>query len=62
VVRRSRLTIFCAFWLLPMVRLVGVGASGPDGAMAYLSVLTSRHYLTALSTLVLSAVVTLPRW
>jgi putative spermidine/putrescine transport system permease protein len=27
--------------------------------MAYLSVLTSRHYLTALSTLVLSAVVTL---
>lgn len=54
------LTLFCAFWLLPMARLIGVGASGPDGAMAYLSVLTNRHYFASLlSTLALSAVVTL---
>ncbi len=54
------LTLFCAFWLLPMVRLVGVGASGPQGAMAYLAVLTNRHYAASLfSTLALSAVVTL---
>ena len=53
-------TLFCAFWLLPMVRLVGVGASGPQGAMAYLAVLTNRHYAASLfSTLALSAVVTL---
>ena len=32
------MTLFAAFWLLPMLRLVGVGASGPTGAMAYLAV------------------------
>lgn len=54
------MTIFIAFWLLPMARLVGVGASGPDGAMAYLSVITNYHYFVSLlSTLALSAVVTL---
>lgn len=54
------MVIFCAFWLLPMVRLLGVGASGPQGAMAYLAVLTNHHYLVSLvSTLVLSAAVTL---
>ncbi|MCA1325333.1 ABC transporter permease [Herbaspirillum sp. alder98] len=51
--------LFCAFWLLPMVRLVGVGASGPSGAMAYLAILTNRHYFASLvSTLSLSAAVT----
>lgn len=50
---------FCAFWLLPMVRLLGVGASGPEGAMAYLAVLTNRHYFASLvSTLALAAAVT----
>ena len=54
------LTLFAAFWLLPMVRLVGVGASGPDGAMAYLAVLTNRHYFWSLiATLMLSISVTL---
>jgi putative spermidine/putrescine transport system permease protein len=54
------MTMFAAFWLLPMLRLVGVGASGSSGAMAYLAVLTNHHYLVSLlSTLLLSAVVTL---
>src|SRR5450830_88018 len=53
------MTLFAAFWLLPMLRLVGVGASGPTGAMAYLAVVTNRHYLSSLvSTLLLSGVVT----
>ena len=53
------MTLFAAFWLLPMLRLVGVGASGPRGAMAYLAVLTNHHYLASLlSTLLLSALVT----
>jgi putative spermidine/putrescine transport system permease protein len=53
------MTLFAAFWLLPMLRLVGVGASGPTGAMAYLAVLTNRHYLWSLvSTLLLSGAVT----
>ena len=54
------MTLFAAFWLLPMLRLVGVGASGPSGAMAYLAVLSNRHYLDSLvSTLLLSLTVTL---
>jgi putative spermidine/putrescine transport system permease protein len=54
------LTLFLAFWLLPMLRLVEVGASGPGGAAAYLAVLTNRHYFMSLvSTLLLSAAVTL---
>ncbi|WP_034295330.1 iron ABC transporter permease [Herbaspirillum sp. RV1423] len=53
------MTLFAAFWLLPMLRLIGVGASGPTGAMAYLAVVTNRHYLWSLvSTLLLSGVVT----
>ncbi|MDB5805023.1 MAG: ABC-type transporter, permease component: MolT family [Betaproteobacteria bacterium] len=51
---------FLAFWLLPMARLVGVGASGPQGMGAYWSVLTNQNYLTSLIyTFVLSALVTL---
>ena len=54
------LALFLAFWLLPMLRLVEVGASGPGGAAAYLAVLTNHHYFTSLlSTLLLSAAVTL---
>ncbi|GAC1325433.1 MAG: ABC transporter permease [Collimonas sp.] len=54
------LTLFLAFWLLPMLRLVEVGASGPGGAAAYLAVLTNHHYFMSLvSTLLLSAAVTL---
>jgi putative spermidine/putrescine transport system permease protein len=50
---------FIAFWLLPMARLVGVGASGSQGMGAYWSVLTNQNYLTSLIyTFVLSALVT----
>lgn len=53
------MTLFAAFWLLPMLRLIGVGAGGPTGAMAYLAVVTNRHYFWSLvSTLLLSGVVT----
>jgi len=42
-----------------MARLVGVGASGPQGMGAYWSVLTNQNYLTSLIyTFVLSALVT----
>jgi putative spermidine/putrescine transport system permease protein len=52
-------TLFCAFWLLPMLRLLAVGASGPTGYAAYFAVLTNPHYLVSLvSTLLLSAAVT----
>ncbi|AMP16760.1 binding--dependent transport system inner membrane component family protein [Collimonas pratensis] len=54
------MTLFVAFWLLPMLRLVAVGASGPTGVAAYFSVVTNHHYLMSLiSTLLLSAAVTL---
>lgn len=53
------LGVFAAFWLLPMARLVGVGASGPDGASAYLAVVTNLRYFRSLaSTVVLSMGVT----
>jgi len=51
--------LFLAFWLLPMLRLAAVGASGPTGIAAYLAVLTNHRYFTSLlSTLLLSALVT----
>ncbi|PFH08985.1 putative spermidine/putrescine transport system permease protein [Collimonas sp. PA-H2] len=54
------MALFLAFWLLPMLRLVAVGASGPTGIAAYFAVLTNHHYLMSLiSTLLLSAAVTL---
>jgi putative spermidine/putrescine transport system permease protein len=54
------LALFAAFWLLPMLRLFSVGASGPDGVAAYFAVLTNhRYFISLLSTLTLSAVVTL---
>jgi putative spermidine/putrescine transport system permease protein len=50
------LAVFAAFWLLPMARLVAVGANGPDGARAYLAVVTNRNYFSSLvSTALLSA-------
>lgn len=53
------MTLFAAFWLLPMIRLIGVGASGPTGVMAYVAVLTNQHYLRSLiATLLLSVAVT----
>lgn len=52
--------LFVAFWLLPMLRLAAVGASGPTGVAAYLAVLTNhRYFMSLLSTLLLSALVTL---
>ena len=53
------LALFAAFWLLPMARLVKVGASGPTGISAYWSVVTNANYFQSLvSTVVLSLVVT----
>lgn len=53
------LAVFAAFWLLPMARLVSVGASGPEGARAYLAVVTNARYFRSLvSTVALSAGVT----
>jgi putative spermidine/putrescine transport system permease protein len=54
------LTVFAAFWLLPMARLVAVGAGGPLGAAAYATIVTDRRYFASLvSTVALSAAVTL---
>ena len=53
------LAVFAAFWLLPMARLVQVGASGPDGVAAYLAVVTNASYFRSLvSTVMLSLGVT----
>ena len=50
------LAVFAAFWLLPMARLLVVGASGPDGAKAYLAIVTNANYFRSLvSTVTLSA-------
>jgi putative spermidine/putrescine transport system permease protein len=52
--------VFLAFFLLPMARLVLIGASGEDGAAAYLSVLTTpRHLESMIATVLLSLAVTL---
>jgi putative spermidine/putrescine transport system permease protein len=53
------LVVFAAFWLLPMARLVAVGAGGPRGLAAYTAIVTDAHYLASLvSTIVLSIAVT----
>ena len=53
------LAVFAAFWLLPMARLVQVGASGPEGAKASLAVVTNPQYFRSLvSTVLLSTGVT----
>jgi len=54
------LSVFAAFWLLPMARLVQVGASGPDGVAAYFAVVTNAQYFKSLvSTVSLSLGVTI---
>ncbi|MGA2551544.1 MAG: ABC transporter permease [Burkholderiaceae bacterium] len=62
------LAFFAAFWLLPMARLISVGAGGPEGGWAYLDILTHPAYRRSfvattllaigvtLSTLVLASV------
>ena len=53
------LAVFAAFWLLPMARLVQVGASGPEGIAAYWAVVTHVQYFRSLvSTVALSAATT----
>ena len=54
------LVVFIAFWLLPVSRLILIGASGKDGVAAYLAVLTNDIYRTSLiNTVVLSAAASL---
>ena len=53
------LVVVGAFFLLPMARLVVAGGSGPDGAAAYLAILTEPRYRDSLiATLILSAATT----
>lgn len=53
------LVLFAAFFLLPMARLVGVGAGGPTGLAAYGAIVSEPRYFRSLvSTLLLSVVVT----
>lgn len=52
--------IFCAFFLIPMARLVLIGGSGPLGWGAYGAALTDPRYLASLSsTIMLAAATTL---
>lgn len=54
------LVVFAAFWLLPMARLVQVGASGPRGIAAYAAVVTDSNYFASLiSTVAVSFAVTI---
>ncbi len=54
------LVVFAAFWLLPMARLVQVGASGPRGIAAYAAIVTDSNYFASLvSTVALSLAVTI---
>lgn len=54
------LIVTFAFFLIPMVQLIIVGASGEDGVMAYLSFLTTpRHFESIVATVLLSGSVTL---
>src|SRR6201995_4591213 len=49
-----------AFFLLPMARLVVVGAEGPQGVAAYLTILTEPRYrATLINTIVLAAATTI---
>ena len=51
--------MFVAFFLLPMTRLAGVGASGPSGLDAYAAIVTEPRYARSLvSTMLLAAAVT----
>lgn len=51
--------VFAAFFILPMVKLVIQGASGPDGIAAYALILTKPRYLeSTVATVLLSFSVT----
>lgn len=53
------LTIFIAFWLLPIASLIVTGGDGLDGLATYWTVLATPRYLTSIVvTTALSAVVT----
>jgi putative spermidine/putrescine transport system permease protein len=52
--------VTAAFFLLPMTRLLLVGAGGPKGLAGYLAILTEPRYrATLINTVVLSAVTTI---
>ena len=52
--------VVLAFFLLPMVRLMIVGGSGPQGLAAYAAILTEPRYrATLINTLVLAAATTI---
>jgi len=51
--------LFVAFFIFPMVKLFVASAFGPDGAQAYLAVVTEPRYLESIiNTFVLSTLVT----
>jgi putative spermidine/putrescine transport system permease protein len=53
------LVVTAAFFVLPMARLVMVGADGPQGYAGYLAILTQPRYrATLINTVVLSAATT----
>jgi putative spermidine/putrescine transport system permease protein len=54
------LTVFCAFFLIPMGKLIPISLSSPSGAGIYLEVLSNPRYLGSLrDTAILSMGVTL---
>lgn len=48
--------VFCAFFLLPLAKLIAIGGSGPNGAAEYFSFLITPRYLESMiATVLLSA-------
>jgi len=51
--------VFAVFFVVPMVRLAVIGATGDDGLAAYTSILTKpRHFESMVATVLLSVAVT----